>query len=709
MATSSAKPAKLLAYRDAGLAQVEAWEPEVGNLATALSELRSALSGRDLPDGCDVTVLFHETWFDTLARNQRHLDEWVGDVADGFVRAGGGDPAHLGADQSFTVDDSAISVGFASRAESEAQAREDAQALDEILGEYGLLHPYDISNNPELLQDLADTYPELRDILARAQRFAHDENYAVALVNELGPRDVRTMADLANTFGIAHDQGHIDIDADAYDGYVVPLAVILGNADRSGRMDDDVREALFDMDATDEPPVAGTDGDLVSGELADMRYRSMALLLYAGDFSPATTAEMAHAIMHDSPIHPSFYDRSGFTDPVFLQDHRELASNEWGALAALERDDHAANLFYRMDRDGFPGELENLFIMGGDPGLRVAAERLGVSPDDLRGEIQQTLANTMTGGILEYPLATGTTYAPETAELVSAMVQAAGSEHVDAHDVVRTAMAQISTPYTLDLASAAAGPHDILPPVRLPGLSDDDIDAFLQEVSGSEAARVVLGQNAAALVVDQLGLDADAIAAGDGNAFGVGGTLATAYYRELGEAWHAVQVDELAQREALVAGWRSFTDPVVDLVSGKIVEKIPVVNVAADLPLASNVVDGVTSAIRDGINSAVYDNLIPRPELEAMTTWRDAIQNDLRSVVPTALYDNEAARQTLLDRARAGEPALYAQITADGEVTLDEFMDLRATANAAETQVEKIVTGFEADMAFNEVFGKVDG
>jgi hypothetical protein len=330
-----------------------------------------------------------------------------------------------------------------------------------------------------------------------------------------------------------------------------------------------------------------------------------------------------------------------------------------------------------------------------------------VSPDDLRAEVQQTLANTMTGGILEYPLASGTTYAPETVELVARLVQAAN--HVDAHDVVRTAMAQISTPYTLDLASAAAGPHDILPPVRLPGLSDGDIDGFFQEVSGSEAARVVLGQNAAALVVDQIGLDANAIAGGDGNAFGVGGTLATAYYRELGEAWHAVQVDELAQREALVAGWRSFTDPVVDLVSGKIVEKIPVVNVAADLPLASNVVDGVTGAIRDGINSAVYDNLIPRPELEAMTTWRDAIQNDLRTVVPTALYEDEAARQTLLERARAGQPALYAQITADGEVTLDEFMDLRATANAAETQVEKIVTGFEADMAFNEVFGEVGG
>ena len=482
--------------------------------------------------------------------------------------------------------------------------------------------------------------------------------------------------------------------------------MILGNADRSGRMDPEVREALLDMDASDEPPIEGTNTDDVQNQLDQMRYRTLALLLNEGDFSPQTTSDMANAIIHDGPIGSGMHDLTGYVHGDTLSEHRELASNEWAALAALERDDAAANIFYSTDADEFPGELENLYLMNGDVGLETAAERLGVAPDDIRDELNQTLANTMTGGILEHPLATGTTYSPETLHLVEQMMDAAGSEHVDAPDQVRQAMAQISTPYTIDVAIAAEGGHEDLPDGRLANLSEEQIDQFLREVSESEGARVVLGQNAAALVTDQIGIDAEAIAAGDANAFGQGNALATAYYRELGEAWHDVQVDWVEQREALVAGWRTVTDPVVDLVSGKIVEKIPVVNVAADLPLASNVVDGVTGQIEESINSAVYDNLIPAPEIEAMTTWRDAVEPEVRTAVATGLYQDEAVRQTFLAEARTTEPDVYEQVMADGEVTLDEFRELRVVSNAVLNQSERIVDGFESEMAFNEVFGE---
>jgi hypothetical protein len=703
--TSSAKPAKLLALRDGGLPQVEAWEGEVPKLSTALDELRTALASADLPDELSVSVLFYDTWFDTLARNQRHLDEWVGDVANEFIRAGGGDPDQLRADQTFTVDDADIQVGFASRAASEEQAREDAEALDAILGEHGMVHPYDLSNDPDKLEEMAALYPELRDILARAQRFATDEDYAAALVNELGPQNVRTMADLTNTFGLANDLGRADIEEGAYDGYVVPLAVILGNADRSGRMDPAVREALLDMDATDEPPANIGSADDYADRLAEMRYRTLALLLTEGDFSPRTTAEMANDIIRHGPVGVGMHDASGFVHRDTLDEHRVLASNQWAALAALERDDAAANIFYRTDADEFPGELENLYLMNGDVGVREAAERLGVSEDDIRGEINQTIADTMTGGILEHPLATGTTYSPETLTLVEHMVDAAGSEYVDAPDEIRQALAQISTPYTIDLAIAAEGGHEDLPDGRLANLSEEQIDRFFQEVSESESARVALGQNAAALVTDQIGIDAADIAAGDANAFGQGNALATAYYRELGEAWDQVQIDWVEQREALVAGWRSFTDPVVDLVSGKIVERIPVVSTAADLPLASNVVDGITGQIKDGINSAIYDNLIPAPEVEAMTTWRDAIEPEVLDAVAAGLYQDEGVRSSFVEEARTAEPGLYDRITADGEVTLEEFRELRGVSNAVLTQAGRIVDGFESEMAFNKVFG----
>lgn len=703
MPTSSAKPAKLRTYRDAGIAQVEKWEPEVTKLDTALTDLRTALSGLDLPEDCKVSVLFYETWFDTLTQNQRHLDEWVGDVADGFIEAGGGDPnGEIDPNWSVTVPDSSIVVGYADRAESERQAREDAAALAEILGDTGMVHPYEIMNDPEKLEELTAQYPELRDILARSQRFVNDESYAVELVNTLGPQNVRTMVDLVNTFGIAADRGD-EPGYDAWDGYVVPLATILGNADRSGRMDDSVRDAIFDMDATDEPPMAGTNSDFIQeGTAEDMRYRSLALILNAGDFSPQTTAEMANTLM-DTP-HPQFYDHSGFTSPVFLQDHRELASNQWAAMDALAHDDHAANIFYRMDSDG-NGELENLYLMNGVPGTDVAAQRLGLSPGDVRAETDVLLADSLRGGILEYPLATGTTYSPETTDLVARAIEAAGWEHTDAPGPVRTALAQISTPYTLDIAVIAAGGGPDLPDSRLPGIDGDEISAFLQEVSESEDGRVALSQNAAALVREQIDADVPDIVNGDPYAVGTGEVLSAAYYTELGEAWDAVQVGWVEQREALVAGWRSVTDPVVDLVSGKIVEKIPGVNVAADMPIVSTVVDGITDGIKDSINSAIYDNAIPEPELEDMRTWRDAIGEDVNTAVATSLYENEESRRHFLDMAREQDPETWERINADGEVTLDEFRSIPDVQDAVNTHAGDIVSRFQAEMAFDKAYG----
>ncbi|MGH9187422.1 MAG: hypothetical protein ACRD0U_16670, partial [Acidimicrobiales bacterium] len=268
MGTSSAKPAKLLRYRNGGLEQVAAWEGEVPKLTTDLTNLRGALAdtGTPLPPECQVTVLFYETWFDTPTKNQRHLDEWVGDVANGFIRANGGDPAHYDINANLNVpmstDDSRIVVGYASREESEQQAAADAAELDRILGEAGLVHPYDLMNNPEKLEELARQYPQLRDILARSARFGTDESYAVTLVNTLGPQNVRTMADLVNTFGIAQQQGMLS-GQDPYNGFVLPFAAILGAADRSGRMDPAVKNTLLDVNAMDEPPMAGKNNDFI--------------------------------------------------------------------------------------------------------------------------------------------------------------------------------------------------------------------------------------------------------------------------------------------------------------------------------------------------------------------------------------------------------------------------------------------------------------
>jgi hypothetical protein len=288
------------------------------------------------------------------------------------------------------------------------------------------------------------------------------------------------MVDLTNTFGYGYDRGLLD--GDPWAGYVVPLATILGTADRSGRMDPAVHDAILDMDATDE--VEGSND--VTDELQIMRYRTLALLNNAGQFSSQTTAEMANAAFDDPTTPTSFNDYSGFTNGIFLQDHRELASNQWAAMAALERDPHAANIFYSMDTDG-NGELENLYLMRTEAGADVAAHRLGIYGDELTNEIQQTVAGSLRGGLLDYPLAMGTTYDAQTTELVTKAIEAAGWEHMDASDQVRQALAQITTPYTIDIAVASESAQTDLPPSRLAGLDQAEIDAFMQEVSESEA------------------------------------------------------------------------------------------------------------------------------------------------------------------------------------------------------------------------------
>ncbi|HEY3141450.1 MAG TPA: hypothetical protein VGJ86_09980 [Acidimicrobiales bacterium] len=701
--TSSAKPAKLLKYRDDSLAQVAQWEPEVTNLDTDLTSLRNALSGVDLPEDCQVSVLFWETWFDTVTRNQRHLDEWVGDVANEFIRINHLDPKHLSLDQVVSADNWQINVGFADREESERQAREDAALLDQILDETGMIHPYDLLNDPDKLEELARKYPQLRDILARAARFGNDEDYAAMLVNTLGPQNVRTLVDLTNTFGLARERGMMGGD-DPWAGYVVPLAMILGNAERGGHMDPAVRNAILDMNPMDEPPLAGKNNDFIQeGAATAMRQRALALILAAGggNYSPQMTADMADHIL-DSPVTTRSYGQyEGFTDPQFLQDHRQLASNDWAAYDAISKDDAAAHIFYNMDQDG-DGHRENLIgamnwagdmrMFSSRPGgIELAADRLGVSPDSLRGEMQTVAAEGVRGGLLDYPLATKGFNDPTNIAIVSDAIEITGWDHMHLSDPMREAMARVSTPYTRDIAIAAENDPNRMPPGRLTGLSQDEVDKFLQQVSQGKAGRMVLSQNAAALVSDEIGLAAPDIAANHNDAMGTGERLAAGYYRELGEAWDKVQIDWVDQREALVNGWKTVTDPVLDLVSGKIVDRIP----GGNLPLVKDAVDGISGEIKDGLNSAIYDHFIPKPELEAMTEWRDAVGKDVYDAVGHGLYDNPATRTRYLREAGMDPNA---------QISESAFEALPNVKNAVNHYGDEILTDLQARMGFDKVF-----
>lgn len=98
---------------------------------------------------------------------------------------------------------------FFDSAQAQLQALDDAVIISNLIGDSGLVSPDALlGGDPAALERLAAQYPQLRDVLARAASYsAQDPDYAVALLNALGPRDVRTLADLTNTFGIAYDKG----------------------------------------------------------------------------------------------------------------------------------------------------------------------------------------------------------------------------------------------------------------------------------------------------------------------------------------------------------------------------------------------------------------------------------------------------------------------------------------------------------------------
>jgi len=694
--TSSAKPAELARYSRQGVERCGIWDAEVPALGAALEALRRAMPS-GLPQGCSVYVEALDVSFGGLARDVRHLDEWVGDVADGFAAA---DRGPFGLDGRFdlidpsrvvTVDSDRIHVGAADRAASEAQGRADAQALAALLANEGFLNWYDIENDRDALDDLADRYPGLRDLLQHIGAHADDEDYCAALYNYLGRDGLQKLGDLVNQLGIASDRGYLRDDA--YGEFVVPLADTLSAAERSGHLVNGVLDGLFDFGHGVDPDWQADVYDQDENYLMQMRRRSLGLLLFEGDWSSAFTASAADAITFQFPVTDHLHAYEGFTSGlVVIEDHPELASTEWMAMSALARDDRAGNLYLSMDHfnDGWH-ENVGLLVHISDATLpaqsSVAGGHLGISPSDFDDRYFATVADVLDGGLFRYPLATGTTYSPETTRLVSQTMQSAGEGGV--LDDIKRVLARMSAPYTQDLAVDTQDDRRDLPPSRLV-LTPEEVSAFFKELSFDEQARITLTLNAAAFVRGEIQGAAPDIAAERPNAVGTEIRLSVGLYASLGEAMHAAMNDRLAEREAVVSAWRSVTDPIVELVTGKVVERIPVVSTAANLPVMSAIVDGVTDSLDDAVNSAIYDNAIPRPEVEHLSTWEAAMGPGVRDAIVEALYADPATRASL-----AGP---------DWSGSLEQFRALPPVQDATNQYSQQIITGFDARAAFDELF-----
>jgi hypothetical protein len=82
------------------------------------------------------------------------------------------------------------------------------------------------------------------------------------------------------------------------------------------------------------------------------------------------------------------------------------------------------------------------------------------------------------------------------------------------------------------------------------------------------------------------------------------------------------------------------------------IERIPIVNAATEVPGVGDLIENATGSINESINTAIYDQAIPAPEVESITTWRDAVELEVHEAVVTALYEDPPPARASSPRGR---------------------------------------------------------
>jgi hypothetical protein len=77
----------------------------------------------------------------------------------------------------------------------------------------------------------------------------------------------------------------------------------------------------------------------------------------------------------------------------------------------------------------------------------------------------------------------------------------------------------------------------------------------------------------------------------------------------------------------------------------------------------------------------------------------DALGDEVRTTLATMLYENEGSRAQLEAEAEAEDPELWAEVDADGEVTLEEFRQIPAVQDAVNAYGEDVLAAVEDDLA----------
>jgi hypothetical protein len=112
----------------------------------------------------------------------------------------------------------------------------------------------------------------------------------------------------------------------------------------------------------------------------------------------------------------------------------------------------------------------------------------------------------------------------------------------------------------------------------------------------------------------------------------------------------------------------------------------------AALALAAPALSGLLAASA----ACTDDDDNPAADVD-MVELRDGLEDELRTTIAAVLYENPGSRADLLADVPTDEPELWAEINADGEVTLEEFSRVHVVANAVLTHSNDVVRFFEEE------------
>lgn len=555
-----------------------------------------------------------------------------------------------------------------------APAQEQVDAIVAALDAVGPLAPDDLFDR-DRLDEVSAHEPEVAAALREIVAHRDDPAYLRDVFARLGSERLHQLMTLTNAFGYAHDVGRLD--RDPFTEVLQPLAASLGAAQRAGALPPAVEAALVDFGAGDpaDPRYERLSVDEYeeASDVLEIRRRVLALVLQEGDFTSTFRAEAVSEIVR-TPSSLGMWPHEGFQ-------RSDTALTELVALRSLTRDDQAMYEFVTMDTGG-DGWYENAALVTqigqfNEYAVNGAAAWTG-DPKIIRDELATVSSTILERGLLAVPATNGTVYGEAELGAFSTVVIATGYADVD--DRLKRTVALVSAPYARDLAVSYDPSQSLVlkGDSRLRDVDHEQVVLFMKELSYDQDALARMAANGTAFMITTMQTQIPSYLDGNDNAFASEALGTGTYFAALGDGVNESNIEKTEAREAMVNGMRMVSDPLLGLAVGK----VPF----AKLPVISGVADKAT----DSLSDALYDKLIPMPELEDLDVWHRAVVTQSQDAIVRMAWSDPALRvrfggpdDAALADLQHSDPAILAAVHDELFLKNDGLVDVVADMHIA--------------------------